>query len=597
MLSDGASWEKGSEIRLSLRTSTAPPLTIIDLPGLNQEFVEDLMIAEYAQLNDAILLVIVPASEASEISSSLALKIANEYDPERTRTVGIIGAIDQAAENLDALANVEALLSDKGPPELTGIPWVALICQLAQSGSGENSLQTACRAEIQSLMSCLGGAPQSKLGRIALVNTLSSLISGRVKLRLPNLLQRHQGKFESEGEKLQAIVEQLANTGKSAIELDIIREYVELSMDQPQRNHLTRPADIDNAEELLGFDLFKNRNSAGVVLVAGDIVKKRESGLVGVVFNTGEGLLSLSEPKDVPVGIDDILLVRIFRIGDIVRRIERDRVLVECEKGTVTFIERTVGLLGGNDACYIEDVSIEEIQPMRGFACGDWVCKGTWLGSVTSVTRFITFVYVVKGVEVEFSELNPDPTEFTPIFTNSLEEWRDEPFYKGQSVRIVSRGVSAKVKSHRTDSVHVQWFGEGKGNQPPQVLLTSEVELVQPPRFRAVAFSLGQRCLFKGEEYLITECKPSTIRVAWEYRGTRDQDSKRLQKVVGPLYEGFKNGDIVHRRQERRNKPYFGVVGDKCDYGDFEVFWSDGTRSEAVRPGNLVLAKLTWTDD
>ena len=39
-------------------------------------------IAEYAQHNDAILLVIVPASQASEISSSRALKIAKEHDPE-----------------------------------------------------------------------------------------------------------------------------------------------------------------------------------------------------------------------------------------------------------------------------------------------------------------------------------------------------------------------------------------------------------------------------------------------------------------------------------------------------------------------------------
>lgn len=39
-------------------------------------------IGEHAQHNDAILLVVVPASQASEISSSRALKIAKEYDPD-----------------------------------------------------------------------------------------------------------------------------------------------------------------------------------------------------------------------------------------------------------------------------------------------------------------------------------------------------------------------------------------------------------------------------------------------------------------------------------------------------------------------------------
>lgn len=39
-------------------------------------------IGEYMEHNDAILLVIVPAAQAPEISSSRALKMAKEYDPE-----------------------------------------------------------------------------------------------------------------------------------------------------------------------------------------------------------------------------------------------------------------------------------------------------------------------------------------------------------------------------------------------------------------------------------------------------------------------------------------------------------------------------------
>ncbi|CAN8294458.1 unnamed protein product [Cochlearia groenlandica] len=233
-LSKGASGKNRDEIYLKLRTSTAPPLKLVDLPGLDQRIVDDSMISEYVQHNDAILLVIVPASQASEISSSRALKIAKEYDPESTRTVGIIGKIDQAAENPKALAAVQALLSNQGPPKTTDIPWVALIGQSvaiasAQSGSGENSLETAWRAESESLKSILTGAPQSKLGRIALVDTLASQIRSRMKLRLPNILSGLQGKSQTVQNELARLGEQLVNSaeGTRAIALELCREFEE----------------------------------------------------------------------------------------------------------------------------------------------------------------------------------------------------------------------------------------------------------------------------------------------------------------------------------------------------------------------------------
>lgn len=112
-----------------------------------------------------------------------------------TRTVGIISKIDQAAGEPKALAAVQALLLNQGPPKTSDIPWVALIGQSvsiasAQSGSGasESSLETAWRAETESLKSILTGAPQSKLGRIALVESLAGQIRSRMQLRLPTLL-------------------------------------------------------------------------------------------------------------------------------------------------------------------------------------------------------------------------------------------------------------------------------------------------------------------------------------------------------------------------------------------------------------------------
>ena len=111
-----------------------------------------------------------------------------------TRTIGVISKIDQAASDQKALAAVQALLLNQGPSRASDMPWVALIGQsvaiASTSGSvgSESSLETAWRAESESLKSILTGAPQSKLGRIALVDALAQQIRNRMKVRLPNIL-------------------------------------------------------------------------------------------------------------------------------------------------------------------------------------------------------------------------------------------------------------------------------------------------------------------------------------------------------------------------------------------------------------------------
>ncbi|KAK6940369.1 Dynamin, N-terminal [Dillenia turbinata] len=233
-LSKGASGKNRDEIYLKLRTSTAPPLKLIDLPGLDQRIMDDSMTSEYAESNDAILLVIIPAAQAPEISSYRALKVAKEYDGEATRTVGVISKVDQSASDQKALAAVQALLLGQGPRSTADIPWVALIGQSvsiasAQAGSvgSENSLETAWRAESESLKSILTGAPQSKLGRVALVDALAQQIRNRMRLRVPNLLSGLQGKSQIVQDELARLGEQMVHTseGTRAIALELCREF------------------------------------------------------------------------------------------------------------------------------------------------------------------------------------------------------------------------------------------------------------------------------------------------------------------------------------------------------------------------------------
>ncbi|CAA3011112.1 dynamin-2A-like [Olea europaea subsp. europaea] len=221
------------EIYLKLRTSTAPALKLIDLPGVEKGNLDD-SLSQYAEHSDAILLVVIPASQAPEVATCKAIRIAKELDGECTRTVGIISKIDQAASEPKIIAAVQALLSNQGPRSTSDIPWVALIGQSvtiasAQSGSvgADNSLETAWRAESESLKSILPGAPQSKLGRLALVETLAQQIRNRMKLRLPNLLSGLQGKSQIVQDELVRLGEQMVNSaeGTKALALELCREF------------------------------------------------------------------------------------------------------------------------------------------------------------------------------------------------------------------------------------------------------------------------------------------------------------------------------------------------------------------------------------
>ncbi|GAA0158041.1 membrane traffic protein [Lithospermum erythrorhizon] len=218
------------EIYLNLRTSTGPPLKLVDLPGVEKGSLDD-SVSRYAEHNDSILLIVVPAVQAPEISSCKALRIAKEFDGESTRTVGVISKIDQAASDSKALAAVQALLLNQGPRSTSDIPFVALIGQsvsIASSQSGsDNSLETAWRAEAESLKSILTGAPQHKLGRLALVETLAQQIRSRMKIRLPNLLTGLQGKSQVVQDELVRLGESLVNSseGTRALALELCREF------------------------------------------------------------------------------------------------------------------------------------------------------------------------------------------------------------------------------------------------------------------------------------------------------------------------------------------------------------------------------------
>ncbi|KAH9750506.1 Dynamin-2A [Citrus sinensis] len=252
-LSQGVSRD---EIYLKLRTSSvyegdflfspAPPLKLIDLPGSDQRIMDDAMISKYVERSDAVLLVIIPATQTPDVSSYRALRIAKEHDADSTRTVGIISKMDQAEGDSKALAAVRALLLNQGPPKTSDIPWVAVIGQsvaissVTSSGAAaDSSLEAAWRAEVETLKRLLSGAPQNKLGRVALVDTIAGQIRNRMSLRMrisyivyfqsefPYLHYRLQGKSQIVQDELLKLGDQiLENTeGTKALALQLCREF------------------------------------------------------------------------------------------------------------------------------------------------------------------------------------------------------------------------------------------------------------------------------------------------------------------------------------------------------------------------------------
>ncbi|CAA2985406.1 dynamin-2A-like [Olea europaea subsp. europaea] len=143
----------------SQQASATLPLKLIDLPGADKGNLDDSFVngfcthgylKKYAEHNDVILLVVIPAVLAPEVATLKAIRIVKELGGECTRTVGFISKIDQAASEPKVLAAVQALLLNQGPRSISDIPCVAVIGQSvsiasAQSGSvgADNSLETA----------------------------------------------------------------------------------------------------------------------------------------------------------------------------------------------------------------------------------------------------------------------------------------------------------------------------------------------------------------------------------------------------------------------------------------------------------------------
>lgn len=105
--------DKPIHIRYSRRTG--PVMTLIDLPGIthvdatNEAFdihqVTSAMVSKYIDNNNMIVLVVIPAND--DFGNSEALRIAQTFDKDGNRTIGVISKCDLVPENSDVIQKIQ----------------------------------------------------------------------------------------------------------------------------------------------------------------------------------------------------------------------------------------------------------------------------------------------------------------------------------------------------------------------------------------------------------------------------------------------------------------------------------------------------------
>eukprot|EP00850_Spirogloea_muscicola_P022603 SM000303S11781 [mRNA] locus=s303:99059:105867:+ [translate_table: standard] len=230
------------DARLTIRSASAPPLRVVDLPGVEQRGSDmDNVVRDYTSNGDAVLLVVLPASSAREAARLHVVQLAREIDPEGKRTVGVITKVDQSAKDGDALKSTVDLLLRRGTPLTQGFPWVAVI-GLPQGGASGNeltseSLEDGWKLEMTVLPKVLategGKNLDSVLGRNGLVKVLGKQLRLRMKDRIPALMVGLEGKVQEVETELFKMGDALSVSleGTRALALELCRNFEDKFMD------------------------------------------------------------------------------------------------------------------------------------------------------------------------------------------------------------------------------------------------------------------------------------------------------------------------------------------------------------------------------
>eukprot|EP00271_Cylindrocystis_brebissonii_P009737 TRINITY_DN248_c0_g2_i1.p1 TRINITY_DN248_c0_g2~~TRINITY_DN248_c0_g2_i1.p1 ORF type:complete len:1019 (+),score=213.90 TRINITY_DN248_c0_g2_i1:211-3267(+) len=222
--------------QLIVQSAGAPPLRLMDIPGLEARASEsDNEVFDRAG-GDTILLVVVTAASLKDGSATRILKMVQDLDQEGHRTVGVVTKLDEVAEDRATVTAVVDILTGQGPSMAQEYPWVAVIGQPPSDpalvgDARSDSLEDAWRLEAKALPSILRaqGAKglEPCLGREGLVRTLARQIRKRMKERIPRIMDGLESRSQEVEDELLRLGDTVMSTqeGSRAVALELCRGF------------------------------------------------------------------------------------------------------------------------------------------------------------------------------------------------------------------------------------------------------------------------------------------------------------------------------------------------------------------------------------
>jgi len=222
-------------ITMTVYSTSCPDLTLVDLPGItrialaNSDQVKDIekvtkdMCRRYARDPRTIILCVIPANQ--DMTTSDALKMAQEEDPQGIRTIGVITKIDI----MDKGTNARRMLMGQDVPLKLGYVGVKGRSQLDINTSMRVANALKIEKEYFANDPVYSTLPPGIVGTEALTTKLSKVLFGHIRATLPEISKEIANKIRECEERLRDLGEPLPSTSKEKMQLlwNMITDFTE----------------------------------------------------------------------------------------------------------------------------------------------------------------------------------------------------------------------------------------------------------------------------------------------------------------------------------------------------------------------------------
>lgn len=225
-------------IVLKVFSDNCPDLTVIDLPGITRipigdqpkdiERITKEMVRRYCKDERTIILCVIPAN--ADMSTSEALQMSQELDPEGTRSIGVITKIDIMDKGTDAR---KMILNQEIPLKMG---YIGVKGRTQEDIQNKMSVGASLREEDEFFSShpAYRHLPRDVLGTKALVGKLTSVMYRHMKNVLPSILKEINHKIKNCESNLSKLGEPIPEDNKE--KLDAIWREISVFYDKFKSN-------------------------------------------------------------------------------------------------------------------------------------------------------------------------------------------------------------------------------------------------------------------------------------------------------------------------------------------------------------------------